>query len=206
MNPKLLFTFSFFLFTAINAQIKKGSWIIGGQASYNQVDYYPNTNYSYSSKNPTAVISIGKAFKDNDVYGISAGYLSNTYSSTIYIGGYAQTGDRNTYSASVFNRKYEKIISALYAFSEVGAGLSYSHYRTTNSYNGFLYCSPGIAYRVRKKLFIEFLLPNLARLSYYHSKTTYFSNTDRVFVKENEVALTSNLNLASFATGLRINL
>ena len=191
---------------SINAQIKKGTLIIVGQASYYQVDYSPNTDYAKSSKNPSLVISVGKAYKDNNVWGISAGYLANTFSNTIYIGGYEQSGDMNTYSASVFNRKYEKIITALYTFSDIGAGGSFSNYQSSKTFSAFLYGTPGIAYRVRKKIFVELLLPNLVRLSYYNRKRNYPANYE---VDNSEITyaeLTSNLNLASFATGIRINL
>lgn len=211
MRKLVLLAGIFSLLGPAKAQVKKGSWIIGGQASYYQVDYSPNTTYAKSSKNPSAVLSVGKAFGDNNVWGLSVGYLANSFTNTIYIGGYQQNGNMNTYSGNIFNRKYEKIVSGLYAFSELGDGFSVSRHDNEKAFSIFLYGTPGIAYRLRKKIFIELLLPNLVRLSYYNATEPTYSNSSSNYyqaykTETTNIELSTNLSLASMATGIRIDL
>ena len=211
-----LYGFLFF-FTIANGQIKQGSVLIGGQFSYSESRTSTNYDPGTPNKNTTVVLSVGKAFKENDVYGISIGYLPHSYSSSLYIGGYSPT-DENTIAASFYNRKYSKIITALYAFGEIGVGASYSNKSSTyygtqtlpvsdNAYSGFLYFTPGVAYRIHKNIFLEFLMPNLARLSYYTSKVTAPDGSGYTTThKYDYFGLSSSLGFSNIATGIRINL
>ena len=195
--------------TITYGQVTKGKFIIGGQASYSNTQNKEISNdngfanFESSTDNNTAVLSIGKAFSDNDVYGVSFGFLPYSNSTTIYIGGYSSTGSENSYSVSVFNRKYKKLISDLYLFNEVGVGYSYSHVGNVGINWGFLYFTPGVSYRIRKRVDLELLLPNLAKLSYL--KRTFTNNFGTYSNNQNYqyLGLNTSQGLSSFAVGIR---
>jgi len=99
-----------FFFSIANGQITKGSFVVGGQANKTNTTteylYSDGFSTSHSSlSNNVLVFSIGRAYKDNDVYGFSVGFLPNSGTSSIYLGGSASTTNQSNYSANIYNRK-----------------------------------------------------------------------------------------------------
>ena len=204
-----------FFFTIANGQINKGTYLIGGQASSSRLQsvYY---NENYSSKNTNVSISISKSFKENSLYGLSLGYMPNSVTNPGSSTNSLSSQKSKNYNASLFYRKYKKLVTGLYFFNEVGVGLSYSHnnydtndtlgimpYRS-NAYTGSLYYTPGVAYRVCRKIDLELLLPNLVSLSYSTgvTKTNYSGNYIKTGTGDT-FSLNTNANITTLAFGVK---
>lgn len=176
-----------FAFIFVNAQVKKGSLLIGGQLGYN------NTVYKYTpaqpdQKNNTAYTSIsaGQAIKDNMVAGLILGYThgnaKDNYNGTSYT-----SSTLNGYSAAVFYRRYKNLSKDFYFFGAATAGYSYdkqditynnSSDKSTNAgKNITVRLAPGLAYSLCKKLQVELSLPDLFNISYNHGKNTSTTTT-----------------------------
>jgi hypothetical protein len=199
------------LFTlAASAQIKKGAILIGGQISFgnSKTDYHstrPDQKYSSAYYN----ISAGTAVKENTVIGLYAGYGYFRYDD---INNVYQTVKNDNYSFGVFLRQYKKLAKDFYLFGELGAGYTGSNRSetttppvTTTKYTqngGNLYLTPGIAYRVYKKLQVELLVPQVAGVSYSTAKTTGVSTN----TTEHYFSFNTNLNsslLSNLGLGFR---
>ena len=202
-----------FFFTVANGQINKGAILIGGQLSSSDVK--TNSNSSMSSSSTTSIsVSLGKSFTENSLCGITLGYSPTSNSGNGNNNGIS-TEKSKDYSASVFYRKYKKLLTGLYLFNEVGARfdywrLNYSSTDTTykissvyNNYNGSLYYTPGLAYRVCKKIDLELLLPSLVSLSYSTGKTNGNELGAANIVKNNSFAFNTSLSFSSLAFGVK---
>jgi len=211
---KLVFLFGIlFLYTVVNGQIKKGTLLFGVQGNYYGLT--ENSATVVNDKNSTIAFAVGRAFRENNVYGISVGYLAHAATGNqYYVGGYSSTGDLNTWSISIYNRRYKKLMNELNLFHEIGVGFSYSKknfdYSTDikqkdNGNSVFLYNSLGLDYRVHKKVHAELLLPNLVRLSYFTSKIEYL-DSHVVTTNNSSIKLNTGLGFSSLAIGVRVML
>ena len=211
---KLIFLFGIlFLFIVVNGQIKKGTLIIGVQGNYYGLT--ENSTTVVNDKNSTIAFSFARAFKENNVYGISVGYLAHSATGNqYYVGGYSSTGDVNTWAISVYNKRYKKIVNDLNLFHEFGFGFSYANKIYDSIYDDdkkndgnsvYLYNSLGIDYRVHKKVHFELLLPNLVKLSNYTSKIEY-SNLEVKTTNNTSIKINTSLSFSSLAVGVRIML
>ena len=154
------------------AQITKGSILLGGSLNFNQSKSdgsSSNINSTYWGIAP----SFGIALKENLVYGINLNYNHNQSSS-------------NTYAGGIFLRKYYPLGNNFYLFGE--PSLNYSHQESKvvtpisdNSVYKFwsvdLGLRPGISYALSRKFQLETGLGNLVDISYSKSKTEYFNTT-----------------------------
>jgi len=209
----------FLSFSITYGQINKGTFLIGGQFSTSNTDYSYNngtpTEYA-SSKSSNISISIGKAFKENTVYGISLGYAPNSNDNSDYEPN-CYTEKQKTYTVGVYYRKYKRLLKPLYLFNEASVGFSYTHNKITdtaystpyiaNAYGGNLSFSPGIAYRVFKRIDLELSIPSLVKLSYSNTKSNdpYVDNVmDFTTTKSSSFGLSTNLSLSSLAFGVKI--
>jgi hypothetical protein len=195
-----------------SAQIKKGSILLGGQISYynSKIDWntaQPDQKY----KSGTFNISAGTAFKENSVLGLYITYghynNDNNYNGIAYNN---SKGDR--YNFGVFYRKYKKLAKDFYLFGELGAGYAGSNQTDTElpgnnktkytRSGGELYLTPGISYRIYKKLQVELLIPQIAGVQYAVQKTTSLANNS----KEDQFNFNTNLNsslLGNLGLGFR---
>ena len=159
---------AFLLTTTANAQVTKGSVLLGGQLSYNNNDYTSNDQHvSYGVFN----ISAGKAISENTVFGVNLTYspawVKNYYNYGVGPLKYTSNG----YGIGIFYRKYKGLGKEFYFFGEAGAGYTGSNQSGKNdagnkilsghTYGGNIYLMPGIAYRISKKFFLEVTIPNL---------------------------------------------
>jgi hypothetical protein len=169
-----------------NAQIKKGSILLGGQVGFNNTVYsykpsQPDQKYSNANVN----VTVGKAYKENAVFGITAGYnhiaSDNNYNGTTYA-----SSKRDGYNAGIFYRRYKKLSNNFYFFGAAtarynGAKETITYSNTTDKglhidNGGELSVTPGIAYAICKKLQLEILLSNVVSVNYSKGKNTTLTN------------------------------
>lgn len=165
-----------------SGQVKKGSVLLGGQLSCNSYKIDRNMPQSdYKRHYGNLSVSAGKAIKDNSVLGLYVGY--GTGKEENYSNGFTYFNSRSSnYNAGLFYRRYVKLARDFYFFGEAGGGYSgddrtdtevLSGNKTkTNEVGGELFITPGISYRVYRKLQIELQIPRIASLQYTSSKTT----------------------------------
>ena len=208
---------SFLFFTIANGQIEEGTLLVGGQLSGSSSDakyinatggsFYPET----SSKSIGGGVSISKAFKKNDVYGVYLGY-SNLKETGNYVNGLYQL-KFNFYGAGVFRRKYYKLFSSLSFFNQIGVDFYFNKTYLTdsigspnipNGFSGDLFFTPGVAYRIYKKVDLELLIPSLIGLSYSNNNSFGLYETYNSVTQNNSLELKTNLSFASLAAGIRI--
>ncbi len=215
---KIIFVLLLFIGTtaASTAQIKKGAVLLGGQLGvYNFSSDYtsntpPNTPQNQKSKGANFGIAIGTAIKDNVVVGINAGYGSSNNENTVGITSFTSTS--NQYNFGVFYRQYKSLGRNFYFLGEAGIGYTGGKQTETNtpvvndvtrkSSGVQLYVSPGIAYKVSKKLQLEILVPNIVSAGYTKNKTTSQINNST----QDNFSINTNLNgspLNNFAVGFR---
>ena len=170
------------LATIANAQIEKRSTIIGGQVYYydSNIDFSTNQK-NQKSRNAIFDISAGKAFTRNDAFGVHLGY-SPASTKNFYDGNEYVNTDVKAYNMGVFYRHYKSLAKDFYFFIE--SELSYLHSKQINTdtagANVFtskqsgaeFVLTPGISYRIYKKLHLELLIPNIVTLRYNSTKET----------------------------------
>ena len=129
MKSKITIRFISFFYCSLlaNAQIKKGSILLGGQASFshNNVNYPPNQGSNQTLNNGSISLSWGKAISDNTVLGLDFQFgMSNNHNN-----GYPNQKQKyNSYGAGIFYRKYKSLAKDFYFFLE--GGLNYSYGKT----------------------------------------------------------------------------
>jgi hypothetical protein len=173
----------------VNAQIKKSSILLGGQLSYSNASYeYTPTQPSQKSSGAYFNVNAGKAFKDNNVFGITAGY-SHGNLENIYNGPGYRSSKTDSYNAGVFYRRYNSLGKDFYCFGAANAVYSgrtqndtYTgdpvKYKTTDN-GGPISFAPGIAYAVCKKLQIEVLLAEMISVGYSDQESKYPTNSSK---------------------------
>lgn len=220
MKSKILLSL-FILFGATisaSAQISPGKILLGGSAGFYKsknsdpsqpFPLYSNYESLYSS------IQIGKFIKKNTAVGVILSYGYNKTST--------QTSSESKvtqYSVGGFYRKYSTLTTNFYFFVEGDASYNYSKNKqqvyypsspyvvTTISNGGLVSFIPGISYNVWKRMQVELLMPNLASISYLHSKADYeYTNPSSSSLnKSNTFSLNTNLNsnlLSNFGIGFK---
>jgi hypothetical protein len=197
-----------------SAQIKKGSVLIGGQISYADAkSHYNSTQPDQKNKSAVFNISAGKALKQNKVLGIAISYSHFNYDNNNGNIDYNVNSDR--YNFDVFYRQYKKLAKDFYIFGELGGGYfggnqtdtdipSNNKTKYTESGVG-LFLTPGISYRIYKKLHLELLLPQIAGVNYSVQKRSSLTNIQNNS-KQNQFSFNTNLNaslLSNLGLGFR---
>ncbi len=196
-----LFTIATFCFTAANAQINKGSILLGGNISGNT--YNSKTSSSPSSTYKTSGFNfsptVGVAVKQNLIIGGSLQFGTGKTSST-------NNNDinRNSYGVGVFVRKYKQLSkSDFYFLGEADGNVSFSK-ETIKSSPQFIRkqtsvgigLTPGIAYAVSKRFHLEAALQNLVSLGY--------TNTNENGTTSDSFGISTNLSgMNSISFGFR---
>ncbi len=216
--------------TNANAQIKKGTTLLGGQIAANS-SKTDITSQSFPLPNPYPInaqnltykatligINIGTAFKENKVIGLN--FSTSTQKETDYYPSYDTSSTKiNQNEIGVFYRQYKKIAKDFYFFGQVDVaaifGKGNSAYNRS-SYNitakqtgGRLFLSTGISYAVFKKLQVELTLPSLLSLQFINTKQT--STDPNVRTQDNKQfsfnsALTTNNAIGNLGIGFRLTL
>lgn len=202
MKKILLITISlFFIASLVQAQINKGSVLLGGNLSGSTYKYktdIPPGNDAH--QNGFAFTpSVGIATKANTVWGVSLGY-SHYKNETINTSSITKN---DSYSAGIFYRKYAVLGKGFYLFGQADA--DYSLNKQTSVYindnkaerRGWgigISASPGVAYAVSKRFHLEAGLNQLVSLSYGHSKETATNGGQKYTTTSNGFSLSTNLN------------
>lgn len=192
-----------------HAQFNKGSIILGGQLSFstNSTVESPGSAPNEKSNVGTFDISVGKAIRENAIFGLQAFYgFSND-------GNVAPYYANHSYGIGIFYRKYKDLGKEFFLFAQAGAGYSGDtqsgvdtsgnkvNQGTTNG--GQIYIYPGIAYRISKKFFLELTIPELFEADYSSVKSI---NPQQTLVT-NQFNISTSLSdnpLNSLAIGFRL--
>ncbi len=195
-----------------SAQIKKGSIYLGGDISaYSQKKDTSSNGPGYKNNSIGFNISAGEFVKQNLVVGIYAGYSHFGYNYNGFVYNRNQKG--NNYNAGLFARKYKKLLKDFYFFGEVGTGYFGSSEtdidmpgNVTTKYitnGGDLHITPGISYRIYKKLNVELSVPRIFSVQYSVQKET----SAGINATDNRFSLNSNITssfLNSLGFGFRL--
>ncbi len=187
-------------FQCVKGQIKKSSILLGGQVSYSNSTTDNSTSQSDNeSKSGFFNLSIGKAFKENAIYGSNISY--SPYSSkNIYTSSTSTDLKYSRYTLGFFYRNYSNLAKDFYFFTE--AGISYLTSKQTNTNvsgvevstekqnGGRFYLTPGLSYKIFKKLQLEIIIPNIAAIQYTNSSSKSEANES----KQKSFSINSSLN------------
>jgi len=197
----------------VNAQIKEGSLLIGGQVYYANVSAKTsNGGRMEKASNGVIDLSLGKAIKDNVVLGVHLQFIPGT-SDQINNGSVSYKTKSNGYGAGVFYRKYKTLAKDFYFFIEAGANYLYEKQTTRDTAGNKVQMStysavqlalaPGISYKVLKNLHMEVMIPGLLTLQYEVDKTSSISQS----ASQNKYTFNTNINastLNNLSVGFRL--
>jgi hypothetical protein len=184
--------------SSANAQIQKGTILLGGQLNYGN-STSENISNLWKFRGTNIGLSAGKAFRENAVVGFTLGF-SHSKQTQIYSGTDTTTITGNGVEAGVFFRQYKTLVKDLYFFGQVEA--SFASSRQTATYTSLnrglksisgsanLTLTPGIAYQVFRKLQLELTVPGMINLAYSWTRNTD-SDPQSADSKQNSFSLSS---------------
>jgi hypothetical protein len=193
-----------FLSFSSNAQIKKNSVLVGGALYYNnQHSSYDNT-VNQKRESGTIEVSLGTAFKENSIAGINLSFspLKETNGQS---GFDTATSKSYQYNIGAFYREYKKLAKDFYFFGQIDGGaiigdqtrnFVMSPGKVKGTERGvFIGLTPGISYRIFKKLQFEITIPNIFRLQHLVTKVK----------SENQLVKNSKYSQTEFYSNLKNN-
>lgn len=198
-----------------NAQIKKGSVLLGGSVGFGRSQtevktIYAESSYKSDSRYFYALPALGIAIHDNLVLGGDLRYENGkqSYTSTT-----SQKGKTTSYGAGAFIRKYWKVADKLYLFGNGGLGYRYlDNYRPyenpansiqEKSHNINLSFYPGVSFAITRRVHLESSLPDMFNIG-YTSATERNKATGQKISSRNSFGIGSSLsNTSSFAVGVK---
>jgi len=205
MKKALLFTVSFiFIASLVQAQINKGTVLLGGNLSastykYNTASSSGSTDFNTHQNGFFFYPSLGFATNQNKVWGFMLGYNYSKSKSSSAPGEQKSNG----YGAGVYHRRYLPLGKSFYLFGQTGIYYYHSYQKTDNdnTYNETkssglsVSVYPGIAYAVNKRIHLEVGINELASLGFSH--TSYkngVNNGSYTTQKSNGFGLSTNLS------------
>lgn len=192
-----------------SAQIKKNAFLLGGDIYFGGA----HDNYSGGSSSrllrSEATVSVGTAVKENSVVGLNLGY-SPIWIKQSYNNGSSETIKQARYNVGAFYRKYKKVATDLYFLAQLDANYAYNGPSKNSSGNNLDYhyslvsaaFSPGISYRLYKKLYVEMLMNDVVNFQYREAESKDQSGSS----KQTQLGFNTSLNwntLSSFSIGFR---
>jgi hypothetical protein len=178
-----------FIAVSSNAQISKGSIVLGGNLNFNSTTW-DNNNWDTKEKSTQISVSPSVMFihKDNRGFGFNLDYSHLGVSS----------GESNTYGAGIFLRQYKPLGKGFYFLLQEALGYDYTHAYGDSTITGSLSknishqvtlaANPGIAYDVLKRLQLEIILfNNFFSANYTHSQLEI--NGDESITKSNSFSI-----------------
>jgi hypothetical protein len=193
----------FFVSTGLisNAQIKKGTWLLGGDIAFNTQNSSQPAGSQYTSETTTISLSpsLGKAVRDNFVLGFDLNYI-HSQSTNVDQNGLSDRSAFNEYGLGVFLREYKPLGKGFSLFADERLGGNYQSGGTNgffnigNSYSLSLGITPGLAYIVCRRLQAEASLPSLLSIVYTHQGL----GSDPNAFKSNAFGIFSNVNNSLF--------
>lgn len=200
----LLFATVAFHYSNIDAQISKGAILLGGDLSGYLQNQEVVSGVQYKNNGFMFSPLVGIATRQNLVQGgfLQIGVTSNKNDSS------SDKGKTNNLGAGYFIRKYSVIKNNFYGFVQGNAGISYyknkyeySTGKTENSQKGIsLDLSPGLSFKVSRKLHLETGLRQLVSLSYLTGETKTSNQTPGDVQHFKQLSFYSSLN--NFTSGL----
>jgi hypothetical protein len=185
MKKLYLFFPLFFIVLHSQAQITKGTILLGGDLGFSTYSDKTTSNGTNMGLIPSSTKftefsiapSIGMAIRDNLVLGLNLGlgYSNETNN---------PDSKENDYSIGIFLRNYKYLGSRFYFFGETRLGFSYDDatsddstgyptHEETKSCNVNLSFSPGVAYALNRKWQLEVEFPGVLSAQYIHGQTDY---------------------------------
>lgn len=214
-----------FISFCANAQIKKGSILVGGQLSAGKFErdisnFFPIPQPLPFDPNEEAKflnvgISIGNAIKENKVIGIN--FNTATTKQTIFLNQTESITSKNNFNeAGLFYRGYKKLGKDFYFFGQANGSIYFSKtkFNHTTSINNSINknvgvsisVAPGLAYAISKKFHLELSLQNLAAIQYSTSKHEFTNPAIRT-INSNSFSFNSSLGggvLGNMGIGFRL--
>jgi hypothetical protein len=185
MRKHLLCAIAFtFISILCNAQISKGSILLGGNFSLSnrKTENSVTPNYFEKNQNFSITPSVGIALSQNTIVGTGLLYKHSSAKSS------GSEQKSNNYGISVFARQYFSLGKSFYLFGEGSLGyiMGKQQFKQNNtvqadskSKNINLIFYPGIAYALNKRFQLEAGLSNLLFIGYdvSHSKSAGYPDT-----------------------------
>ena len=215
-KKKLTLLFIFATTTICQAQIKKGTVLLGAQVSAfksKSVSYNTSAANNNSNGGASLNISVAKTFVVNKAIGIA---ITGGYNRSKVLNNIA-TFDKSynqTVGANIFYRQYKKLATDFYFFGEAGLGVYDGFQSQTQDNNGNIadansiavntYITPGLSYKLYKKLQLELTLPNILGIQY--SRTKFIGNSSNNYENSQfsfSTAISSGL-LNNLSVGFRL--
>jgi hypothetical protein len=205
MRKVLLFAFTAMVVSSVaNAQINKGTVLLGGNIYLGNNKFEGSTPTSYEKTKATNIgifPSVGVAIKPNTILGISLRYSQWKYTSVQYSGDHKN----KNYGTEVFLRRYLTLGKGFYLFAQPGVyfyrAIQDTRYYSSSeeinkSWNTGINLYPGISYAVNKRFHLEAGLGNIANLSYSENKkkSKQLSNGQTSTSKGSEFSVSSSLS------------
>ncbi len=198
---------------ALNAQIKKGALFVGGDLQLYSSNTTSTDSNPYTSKNKGIFFSpsIGWVVKENVVAGVS---LLLSFNNNEQQNAFHQSKG-NRIGGSIFIRKYLPLGKSFYLFSNAAVNgqsvynkymyVQQPYYSTEKGYAINAVLITGVAYQLKKSLFLELALNNLISLGYDRRNTDDHNPNGNVYktVSNNYNLYTSLGNGVPFQIGLR---
>jgi len=161
-----------------DAQIKKGSWLLGGDVDFNiqNASQPAGNSYTSSSANISLYPSLGKAIRDNLVLGADLSYLHSQSKNADPNVPTTTNSTFNQYGFGLFLREYKPLGKGFSLFAQERLGGSYGDGLPSgsedfgHSYFLSLGLTPGLAYTVCGRMQLEASLPSLFSIGYSHQK------------------------------------
>lgn len=211
-NLYLLFL-TFLMISFAQAQIKKDSWLLGGQISFGGSTTESAGN-EVKNNGQFFQLSAGKALRDNRVLGANLFYAGGRQS--FYNGIEQGKFTYHDYGIGIFYRMYKTLGKDFFFFGQANADFSWRDSKTefpttTNNYttNGWgarITLTPGIAYAVTPKFHLEVTLPGLFGLGFNYTRTDYANQTPDTITRDfNGFTSLSNISQAgALGVGFRL--
>lgn len=195
----LLALFIAFFSLALNAQITKGSVLLGGGISGGK-----GTSESNNRKTVTTSFSVnpavGLAIQANAVVGLRLSYDKSK--SELDDGTAENKQVSNHFGAGFFYRRYMNLSQKFYLFGEGAVYYNQGKQETRNPWQHSDYNTssvgvnfyPGVAYAVSRKMHLEVGLNNLLDISYNQSETKSLSGSE---TKSSGLSFSTNISTSA---------
>jgi len=213
MKKAILLFFAVLLFALKStAQFETGQRIFSGGINFNNYNNQTDLNNSTSKNAQTSFnldASIGKFIRPNLVRGLSINYGHNYEKSDP--SSFKQ--NYNSVGLGLFATQYRSFGKNFFGFIRFNLNGNYQFGTRVQSgvdqkirgYGFSAGLTPGISYKINKRVLLNGTLNNIALLSFNHQKTTY-SNSSQV-TRTNQTGLYSSLSNGSLgAIGIGFNL
>lgn len=189
----LLATVAIAFVLSANAQITKGSILLGGSIGIN-TNSTENQNGEFSSNSFFISPQIGYTVKNNNVWGLRLTYSKNNNQ----VQNFPET-EGSGYGGGIFFRKYFPLSNRFNLLGEANA-----NYASSNQDNGVnteykanatgLSLFPGISFTVNKRFHLEALLTDLFRINYLTEKITDKSGPSTTEYNNKSFSIGTNLS------------